>query len=897
MLREWIHRLGGTFRIGRRDGDLEEELRLHVEMAAADAERRGLSASDARRLARVRVGGIAPSLDAMRDQRGWPWLDALKADTIFSLRYLNKHRTVSVAAVLSLGLTIGATTSAFRLVDAVLLRELPVRDPDRLFYVTAILADEQKRAEVHDYFDYPTFKRYSQALGSSGDLLLLGMAARQEVSVGSSSEVERVYRQYVSGNVFSNFGLQPALGRLIGPTDDVTPGAHQVAVVSHEYWTRRFGGDASVIGSSLRLGAQVYEIIGVAPRGFTGTEPGRMTDVFIPATMNVQALNSPGWSWFWMWARPRPGVSEHQIRDVLQAVFLEDHRLRLSSFATDTPKARLDAYMSEEIRLHPAGAGASNLQSTFRKPLLILAGLVALVLLIACTNVANLLSAQSMARARELALRVSIGAGRARLVQLVLVEAAILALAASLLGALLAWWAAPFVVSMLAPPDDPVRLVLAVDWRSLAFAAGLSAAVTVLFGLLPALRAAAVDPLGAIKGAKDLRTPRRLPHSLVTAQMAFCVFVLLAAWLFVASFQRLTNRPLGFATEDILVLETEVRGGSVPAGTWTEVTDHLRNAPGVRMVGYAGWALMSGNGWTAGVRPPGSREPRPANALTVSPGFLETMKIGLISGRDVRPGDTPPSIGQQSGPLRSGIGIVNEAFARAYFAGRSPVGQSIDVRGSKDAYVSMEIVGLVTDAAYRNVRDPIPPTIYVPFLARGNGAIVVRTVGDPLAIVPTLRAELSRARPEFIVRNAGTQASLVRSQLVRERLLAALSLFFAAVALLLAAIGLYGVLNYSVVQQRREIGIRMALGARATHIVKQIAAGKLASVLIGAALGVAGGVAFGRVVKALLFEITPSDASTLFVPILTLSVAAIVATLAPVIRALRIDPANTLRID
>jgi hypothetical protein len=305
---------------------------------------------------------------------------------------------------------------------------------------------------------------------------------------------------------------------------------------------------------------------------------------------------------------------------------------------------------------------------------------------------------------------------------------------------------------------------------------------------------------------------------------------------------------------------------------------------------------MSGNGWTAGVRPAGAREPGPANVLSIAPEFLNTMQIRLISGRDFRRGDTPPTIGQQ-GPLRSGTGIVNEAFARAYFAGRNPVGRSIDVRGSKDTYVSMEIVGLVIDAAYRNVRDPVPPTMYVPFVGRGNGAIVVRTIGDSLALAATLRAEVSRARPEFIVRNAGTQAALVRSQLLRERLLAALSLFFAGVALLLAAIGLYGVLNYAVVQQRREIGIRMALGARAVHVVRQVARQKLTSVLVGALIGSSGGLAFGRLVQALLFEVKPTDASTLIVPLLTLAAAAALATLSPVIRAVRTDPAHTLRID
>jgi predicted permease len=527
---------------------------------------------------------------------------------------------------------------------------------------------------------------------------------------------------------------------------------------------------------------------------------------------------------------------------------------------------------------------------------LILAVLVALVLLIACTNIANLLSAQSMARGRELALRVSIGAGRRRLVQLVLVEAGLLTVAASLAGALFAWWAAPFVVSMLAPANDPVRLVLPIDWRALAFAAGLSAVVTPFFGLLPAIRASSIDPLRALRGASDARAPRRLPDSIVAAQMTFCVFVLFVAWLFVASFDRLTNRPLGFSGDDVLVLETEVRGGAQSAAIWTEVAEHLQRTPGVVSSAFSGWALMSGNGWSAAVRREGWREPKSANVLSVSPGFLDTMRIGLRAGRDVRPGDTPPTIGQQ-GPPRAGVGIVNEAFARAYFEGSSPVGHSVNVRQWQDAYVSMEIVGVARDAAYRNVRDPVPPTIYVPFVGRGNGVLLVRTASNPLPLAATLRKEVSRSRSDFVVRNVATQGALVQSQLIRDRLLATLSLFFAAVALLLAAIGLYGVLNYAVVQQHREIGIRMALGARAAAVVRQVATTKLASVVLGAAIGLVAGLTFGRTVHTLLFQVKPTDPLTLAVPILILAAAALLATLPPAIRAVRIDPAQTLRAD
>ena len=894
VLREWIRRVLGTFGAARRDEDLDEELRLHAEMAAADAERRGLSPRDAVRAARRHTGALASSMEAMRDQRGWPWADALKLDVVFSLRHLNQRRVVTGAAILSLAVTIGATTSAFHLIDAVLLRPLPVADPDRLFLVTAMRHDSQTRPELFELFDYPTFRQYSEAAARAADLMVVGSAARQQVLFEGTAEPERVYRQYLSGNVFGIFGLAPAAGRLLGPGDDTTPGAHPVAVLSHEYWSRRFATDRDVIGKTFRLGAQVYEVIGVAPRGFTGTEPGRLTDMFIPARMNVEALDKPGWEWFRIWAVPKSHASPDQVRDLLQASFLQQLQSNVSKLPSDTPQAVIDAYLSEYIQLQPAASGASNLQRLFRRPLLILAALVTLVLLIACANVANLLGAQAVARARELALRVSIGAGRSRLVQLMLVEAALVGIAASVAGALFAWWSAPFIVSMLAPPEDPVRLMLPVDWRVLAFSAVLTAIVALVFGLGPALRAASIDPLGALKGARGVRSDRRLTSSLVAAQMAFCVFVLLTGWLFVSSFDRLTNRPLGFSTEDVLVLETQIRGGAESPAVWTDVANRLEHVPGVEAAGVASWALLSGNGWTAAVRGEGSLEPRRANVLGITPGFLEAMHIDLIDGRDLRPGDAPPTIGAEGTP-RHGVGIVNETFARTFFDGRSPVGKSVRVRQWNENFVSLEIVGLVRDTAYRSIRDPFPPMMFVPLENRGNGAIVVRTARDPSSLAADLRREVSRARSDFVVRNVGTQAALVRSLVIREKLLATLSSFFAAVALLLAGVGLFGVLNYAVIQRRRDIGVRMALGARAYDVVRQVATDKLKSVAIGAAIGIGAGLAFGRIVEALLYEVRATDASTLAVTIAALVATAIIATLSPAMRAVRIDPAETLR--
>jgi predicted permease len=698
--------------------------------------------------------------------------------------------------------------------------------------------------------------------------------------------MEKVYRQHISGNLFRIFGLQPAAGRLITANDDVTPGAHPVAVLSYDYWSRRFGRDPAIAGKTFRMGNQQYEIVGVAPKGFTGTHPGTISDMFTPSMMNTAALNSPGWSWFQIWVRPKPGYSLEQVRQPLHAAFTIELRERIKRFDADTPRKTIEAFLSQGIQLMPAASGASEVQKTYRRPLLILGVLVAMVLLIACANTGNLLIAQAAARAREMALRVSIGAGQWRLIQLVLVESALLAALASMTGLLLSWWSAPLVVSMLAPPDDPVRLVLNPDWRLIAFGVALTLAVTPLFGLAPALRASAVKPMSALKGGEDVHSRRRLMNVLVAAQMAFCVLVQFVAGLFVSTFDRLSNRPIGFSHERVLVVDTE-------GGNRQELADRLRRTAGVESVAQAGWPLLSGNGWTSqvrvGAKPPESVSPY---FLDVSTGFMDTMRIGLIDGRDFRPGDSAPRLVGDNRPV-AGVGIVNEVFARTYFSGERPLGRIVDVGTSgRGVTIPMEVVGVVRDAVYRNLRDPIRPTVYVPIDPK-KGVILLRTSASPLQFAPFVRREVSAAG--YRVRNIDGQSALVRRHLIRERLLATLSLFFAIVALVLAGVGLYGVLNYSVVQQKREIGIRLALGARALHVVQRVTTTQFAMVALGSAAGLAAGLASARFVESLLFEVKATDVSSLAIPIAVLFAAAVLAALPPALRAARIDPAQTLR--
>jgi predicted permease len=535
-------------------------------------------------------------------------------------------------------------------------------------------------------------------------------------------------------------------------------------------------------------------------------------------------------------------------------------------------------------------------QKYFREPLAALGVLVALVLMIACANVANLMTAQAAARAREMALRVSIGAGRWRLVQLVLVEGGWLGFLAAAAGALFAWWSVPLVVGMLNAPDDPnpVRLSLPADWRVLGFGLALTLGVTLLFGLAPALRASAVKPATALKGGEDPHSRRRLMHALIAFQAAFCFLVLYAAGMFVATFERLSQEPTGFSAERLLALNTVAESAQPPA-YWDQVVEHLRAVPGVETVALASRPLLSGYSSNDAVAIDGGPPSEDmAYFLNVSPGWVEEMKIPLMDGRGFRAGDTYP-----------GVAVVSETFAKRFFRGENPVGRWFERATDEGPRLRLQVVGLVRDARYLEMRGPMLPVAYIPFRqvdAQGalqpvrRGTLMVRTFSaNPRAMAVVLSREVAKARPEFRVSNVETQTEIDQVYTVRERLLAVLALFFAVVALLLAGVGMYGVLDYSVLQRRREIGIRMAIGAQSGAIARLVTLPVFAMVLAGALAGLALGMASVRYIESLFYEVKATDWGALALPSLAILAAAMVAALPAVMRAVRIDPAAMLR--
>jgi predicted permease len=883
-------RIRNTFHGDRLSGDIDEELLSHLE----EAIREGRDPAEAR----LALGSTLHLREESRDVRLIAWLDSLRGDAVFGWRQIFKRKATSAAAILSLALAIGACTSAFRLMDALLFRPLPVAHADRLYSISFESPSAVAGYPVrYDSCSYPMFQRIGAAVKDQAEAIAISMyGGPVYLTYGSDQEMEPANVQYVSGGMFDGFVLRPAAGRLLTANDDSTPGSHPYAIISYDYWTRRFGKNPAALGRTFRTGNDVFTIVGVAPPGFSGTETGWATDVFLPMAMKAPRTRLASLNNFWLRILLvlKPGAAPGRIQEQLRAIFREIQEDRVRSFATLTQHER-DQIFQEKLSIAAASSGRSNMQRDFARPLVILGLLVAMVLLIACANVANLMMAQAASRTREMALRVSIGAGRLRLVQLVLVESIWLAVLSAAAGGLFAWWSAPVILRMIRFGGLPARLNLPADWRVFGFGLIVAFAVTLLFGLTPALRASAVKPVSALRGGEDPHWRGRLMRTLIALQVAFCFVVQLAAGLFVTTFERLSNQPTGFSSERILNVEA-VTGSPQSPKLWEQVADHLRGVPGIEAVGLIGWPLLSGESATGDIAVNGSPTSDVfSDFVTISPGWAGIMRIAFLGGRDLRPDDVNPA-----------VAIVNQAFAKQYFNGQDPVGKRFDRVEASGSRATFEVVGWIRDARSRDrLRVPIRPTAYIPFpsvdrrgmlVPVGRGTFVVRTAaGNPLAMAGTLRKEVGAAGSGFRARDIRTQAEINETDTVRERLLAVLASFFAVVALLLAAVGLYGVLDYSVVQRRREIGIRIAIGARPADIVRRIGVSAIVMVLAGAAAGLAIGMACVRYVESILFEVRATDITMLALPSATIVVSAVLAALPAMIRAVQIDPVKMLR--
>ena len=895
-------RISNALRGERLNREIEEELQSHLEEAIES----GRDPREARRA----FGSTLRVREEARGIRVAGWLESLLTDLRFGWRQLCRNKVTTVAAVLSLALGIGSCVAAFRLIDALLWRPLPIANSGNLYMLSTKITGGEGRPIEDGHWATPVFNVMRNAAKDQADLIAISDADRTDVawSGNSSSDdsTEKAHVAYVSGNMFPVFGLEPTLGRLLVPTDDRGPGTGPYAVLSWDYWNHRFGRDPQVLGRTLHIGDQIFEIVGVGPRDFTGIEKGNFTDIFLPLNMNSAAMQDgiaggeSAWHRVALMLKPGTdaGVVLESLRQHLSSVS-RAYEAECSKCFKDMPQAAIDRFLNQKLIISPAGAGISALQKDYSRLLIILGLLAALVLLIACVNVANMMTAAAAGRAQEMALRISIGAGRLRLVQLILSQSALLALLASILGALFAAWSAPFVLSLINPPGDPARLALSADWRVFTFGFSLILLIVLSLGLLPVLRASAVRPVTVLKGGKDPHSSRRLMRGAIALQVAFCFLALFLSSLFVTSFQRLQNRPLGFSTDRLLLLETVAAKGQLPI-VLEQIAETLRAVPGVNSVAISGWPLLGHIAINSEISingaKPGSTD---AFFLSISSGWLSTMKIPLLTGRDFRSQDTSP-----------GSAIVNETFVKTYFPGESSnqsvIGRTFARGTGQPTY---KIVGVTPDAPYHDLREPIHPVFYIPFnevnvepgkhsvpTATNFATFVIHTdAQNTLAIAGSLRQLIALQHNDLHIANITTELDLVRDQTIRERLIAMLASFFAAVALLLAGIGLYAVLNYSVLQRRREIGIRMAIGSSRAEIVRLVSFDTFQMVALGACTGLALGFGAARYIQSLLYQVKATDADMLALPTTAMLITALVATLPAVLRALRTDPTEVLR--
>jgi predicted permease len=735
----WLSRLANVFRSDRLDRDLDAELRFHIEAGTEELIARGLTPDDAAREARRHFGNRLLLRESSREAKLFSWLESALQDLRFGLRMLRKTAGVTAAAVLSLSLAIGACTAAFSLIDALMLRPLPVHDPGKLVYCSYPQFD----AEFNEgtFISDALYDRFLRASNQKMELFGTNIAGPlQSVSFqDSGDEEDNVRAQWISGDGFRILGIGPALGRLLTATDD----GRNVAVLSYSFWTRRFGSSPTVLGRWFVHRGKEVQIVGVTQKGFEGLALGYRMDLLFPATHAASAPD-PDSGWNAVWGRLKPGVAPEQARQALQAAFTNYRRDHPSEFIrAGGPPDQLPKYMNAPLNLRPAATGTpSMVRMDFERPLWILAVVVVLVLLIACSNVANLLVARAAAREREMALRISIGAGRARLIQQLLIESGLLAGTASILGLAIASAAAPSIVNLLSPSDYPAYLDLQIGWRILGFVALISIATTVLFGLAPALRASSVSPHEALKTGGAKQSARiGLLRPLLASQVGFSFVVLFIGGLLLVSFQKITSVDLGFSKDRVVLFDIGIKESVQNEHAYVLVLpllDLVRRIPTVEAAGLSIQGLIGGNfAWVMrpGIRFPG-REPESLKPryLEVSPGFFEAMRMRLLDGRDFTARDMPPG---------STAVVVNQEFVRQYLAGKNPLGKRFEKTGDDPRPVPQEIVGVIRDAKYNNLREPNSPTIYGPWRLPA-GTLEVRTSGDPLAITPAIRQAIPR---------------------------------------------------------------------------------------------------------------------------------------------------------
>lgn len=890
-----------------REQDLNEEIQSHFRMAVRDGIDRGETAQRAEQSARREFGNVSLVKEITREMWGWASFERLGQDLRYAGRLLRKSPGFTAVAILSVALGIGANTAIFSLIDAALLRSLPVRSPNELVAIgdptrVGSLSNGSGRTDI---FSYPFYERFRERNHVFTDVLASARSEHLDVSMegerfDTGSQGESPLARFVTGNYFSVLGVPAILGRTFTQQETRVAGNAPVVVISYGYWARKFARDPGVVGRKLLVNGSPFTIIGVTPPDFFGDIVGRPNDIWFPVTMQTQAnpghnyLKDTKISWLMLMGRLKPGVSQAQaaaeVNVIAPHIFLELY----GASSDDVKNLR-----KRKIEVSSGAKGFSRLRKEFSLPLMTLMGIVVLVLLICCANVANLQLARAASRGREMGLRLAVGAGQTRLIRQLLTESVMLGALGGAVGLLFAQWGSHLLLRLISSTGQ-LPLDVGLNTSVLLFTAGVSVFAGLLFGLAPALQTMRLDLVSTLKESKSGQSygfAQQFGKALIVAQIVFSLMLLVGAGLFVRTLRNLQNTDVGYTRNGLMLVEIDFQTAGYKDNQINQLTrqllDRLQRIPGVQAATVSENGLFSGTNSQSDAEiqgyTPRSDADKQNDYDLVGPNYFEVVGTPMVLGRGIEPQDVGTA---------QKVAVINEKMARFYFPHINPIGRHI-IKGDGANRTAFAIVGVVRDVKESELREPKPRRFYVAFLQHKEEIDVInfeiRTRVEPSAIAESVRREFKSFDPNLPITSLKTASALIDETLDQEQLIAKLSSFFGVLALVLAAIGLYGVMSYMTVRRTVEIGIRMALGAPRSGVIGMVLRETFRLVAVGLVIGILTSVLAARVLSKALFGLSSFDPITTISAIGVIVLAAAIAAYIPALRASHVDPTVALR--